>query len=72
MPEETIFHIWDLTIESVDLYEKANNLFTYLEWLKKVDFPMKWEAIANIMLAIRHIEDAEYRILKAESHILTK
>lgn len=68
--EETIFPTWDLTMISVDLYDKSKELKVLVEAIKNVDFPNKWETIANITLAMRHIEDAESRILKAKQNII--
>jgi len=67
---ETVFPTWDLTMISVDLFEKTQDLRNLIEWIKEIDFPAKWETIANITLAIRHMEDAEYRVLKAKQHII--
>lgn len=67
---ETIFPTWDLTMISVNTSEKIQDLRNLIEWIKKVEFPYKWETIANITLAIRHLEDVEYRILKAKQYII--
>ncbi len=67
---ETVFPTWDLTMISVDVFEKVQDLRNLIEWIKEMDFPTKWEIIANITLAIRHLEDVEYRILKAKQYII--
>ena len=74
--EETIFPTWDLTMISVDLYERYNDLRNLIKSISKVDFPEailfpnKWEVIANITLAIRNMEEAEFRVLKAKQYII--
>lgn len=69
--EDSYFPTWDLTMYSITLYDTAERLKQVIEAMKTSSayFINKSEAIANAMLALRAIEEAEFRVLRAKKNI---
>jgi hypothetical protein len=71
---DTTFPVWDLTIFSEKIYSIQTEIKDYLDLLKsnnnKLEIANSWEAIANLMLAFRELETAEFRVLRAKKNIL--
>jgi len=72
--EDIYFPRWDISMFAITLYETARSLKEVIEKMKTSNdlFDNKSESIANAMLALRSMEEAEFRMYKSMQNILDK